>query len=185
MVIEITQFLLLVGMVVLFWMFLSLRKYINRKAENLAQKEDLESLTDIVERVRAQFGKASLIHRVQFEAEFRCYQDLWKSANEVHKTFVILNSLLITNSRSQVNFDKFTTAQLAYADVMEGSRPFVPDAVWKAFRGFEDLMIRDKTHGLFNVIAKESLDSYRKESRLSLEQCGEEIRKRLADLLIV
>ena len=59
-----------------------LRNYVRKKAENLARKEDLKDLTDIVERVRAQFERANLVHRVQFEAEFRVCQDLWRDANK-------------------------------------------------------------------------------------------------------
>ena len=68
------------------WFFL--RKYIGAKAENLAQKEDLGALTDIVEGVRAQFERANLVHRVQFEAEFRACQDVWREANNTHREFV-------------------------------------------------------------------------------------------------
>jgi hypothetical protein len=69
---------LLVILVTIGLSVLYLRKYIGAKAENLAQKEDLRALTDIVEGVRAQFERANLVHRVQFEAEFRACQDVWR-----------------------------------------------------------------------------------------------------------
>jgi hypothetical protein len=80
--------LVILGAIGLSWFFL--RKYIGRKAENLAQKEDLRHLTDIVERVRTQFERANLVHRVQFEAEFRACQDVWREANNTHREFVRL-----------------------------------------------------------------------------------------------
>ena len=53
-----------------------------RKAENLAQKEDLRAFTEIVEGVRAQFERAKRVHRAEFEAEFKACQDVWREANK-------------------------------------------------------------------------------------------------------
>jgi len=65
-----------------------LRHYVGAKAKNLAEKEDLKDLTRIVERVRSQFERANLVHRVQFEAEFRVCQDLWRDAHSTFREFV-------------------------------------------------------------------------------------------------
>jgi nitrogen regulatory protein PII-like uncharacterized protein len=67
-----------------------LRHYVGAKAKNLAQKEDLKDLTNIVERVRSQFERANLVHRVHFEAEFRACQDIWRGAHSTHREFVRL-----------------------------------------------------------------------------------------------
>src|SRR5947199_8883829 len=82
------KLLVIVTAIGLSWFFL--RKYRGAKAENLAQKEDLRALTDIVEGVRAQFERANVVHRVQFEAEFRACQDVWREGDNTHREFVRL-----------------------------------------------------------------------------------------------
>jgi len=91
------KLLVILAAIALSWFFL--RRYIGAKAENLAQKEDLRDLTDIVERVRTQFERANLVHKVQFEAEFKACQDVWREANNTHREFVRLFPLLSVNLR--------------------------------------------------------------------------------------
>jgi hypothetical protein len=90
---------LLVILVTIGLSVLYLRKYIGAKAENFAQKEDLRALTNIVEGVRAQFERVNLVHRVQFEAEFRACQDVWREANNAHREFVDFSLLFSANLR--------------------------------------------------------------------------------------
>ena len=157
------------------------RGYIRRKAENLAQKEDLRELTDIVERVRTQFERANLVHRVQFEAEFRACQDVWRQANNTHREFVRLFPIAF-GKPTPLQRGTFISAQLAFADALEAGKPFMNQAVWKAFFEFENSMIVWKD---VEMITKESTKESREEARLALEHCAEEIRKRFSELLVV
>jgi hypothetical protein len=157
-----------------------LRKYIGRKAENLAQKEDLRDLTDIVERVRTQFERANLVHRVQFEAEFRACQDVWREANNTHREFVRLFPLLF-GKPTPLQRGTFISAQRAFADALEAGKPFMNQTVWNAFFEFENSMIVWKN---VEMIPKESTKESREEARLALERCAEEIRKRFSELLV-
>ena len=158
-----------------------LRNYIGAKARNLAQKEDLEDLTNIVERVRTQFERVNLVHRVQFEAEFRACQDVWREANNTHQEFVRLFPLLFAKP-TPLERGKFISAQLAFSEVLEAGKPFMNQTVWKAFFEFENSMIVWKD---VEMIPKESTKEAREEARLSLERCAEEIRKRFSELLVV
>jgi hypothetical protein len=158
-----------------------LRNYIGAKAKNLAQKEDLEDLTNIVERVRTQFERANLVHRVQFEAEFRACQDVWREANNTHQEFVRLFPLLFAKP-TPLQRGKFISAQLAFSEALEAGKPFMNQTVWKAFFEFENSMIVWKD---VEMIPKESTKESREEARLGLERCAEEIRKRFSELLVV
>jgi len=158
-----------------------LRKYISAKAKNLAQKEDLRHLTNIVERVRAQFERGNLVHRVQFEAEFRACQDVWRHAHNSHREFVRLFPLAFGKPMPDQR-EKFISAKLAFADALEAGKPFMNQTVWKAFFEFENLMIVWKD---VEMIPKESTKESREEARLGLERCAEEIRKRFSELLVV
>src|SRR4029077_5059240 len=110
---------LLVILVTIGLSVLYLRKYIGAKAENLAQKEDLRALTDIVEGVRAQFERANLVHRVQFEAEFRACQNVWREANNTHREFVRLFPVAF-GKPTPFQRGEFISAQLAFADAFGG-----------------------------------------------------------------
>jgi hypothetical protein len=171
--------LVILAAIGLSWFFL--RKYIGQKAENLAQKEDLRHLTDIVERVRAQFERANLVHRVQFEAEFRACQDVWREATNTHQEFVRLFPLLFAKA-TPLQRGRFISAQLAFSEALEVGKPFMNQTVWKAFFEFENSMIVWKD---VEVIPKESANESREEARLSLERCVEEIRKRFSELLVL
>jgi hypothetical protein len=160
------------------WFFL--RKYIGAKVENLAQKEDLRVLTDIVERVRTQFERANLVHRVQFEAEFRACQDVWREANNTHREFVRLYPVGF-GKPTPLQRGKFINAQQAFADALEAGKPFMNQTVWKAFFEFENSIIVWKD---VEMIPKESINESREEARLGLERCAEEIRKRFSELLV-
>jgi nitrogen regulatory protein PII-like uncharacterized protein len=158
-----------------------LRNYIGAKAENLAQKQDLRDLTDVVERVRTQFERANLVHRVQFEAEFRACQDVWREANNTHREFVRLFPLAF-GKPAPFQRGKFISAHLTFADALEAGKPFMNQTVWKAFFEFENSMIVWKD---VETIPKESTKESREEARLRLERCAEEIRKRFSELLVV
>jgi hypothetical protein len=160
---------------------LYLRKYIGAKAENVAQKEDLRALTDIVEGVRAQFERAKLVHRVQFEAEFRACQDVWREANNTHREFVRLFPLLF-GKPTPLQRGNFISAQQAFTQALEAGKPFMNQTVWKAFFEFENSMIVWKD---VEMIPKESTKESREEARLGLERCAEEIRKRFSELHVV
>ena len=158
-----------------------LRKYIDAKAQNLAHKEDLRELTDIVERVRRQFDRTNLVHRVQFEAEFRACQDVWHAANNTHREFVRLFPLVF-GKPPPLQRGQFTNAQQAFSDALDAGKPFMDQTVWKAFSEFENSVIVWKD---VETIPKESTKECREEARLALERCAEEIKKRFSELLVV
>ena len=81
-----------------------------------------------------------LVHRVQFEAEFRASQDVWRVAHETFREFVRLFPLSV-GVPEEGQRAKFVDAQLALANTLEGCRPFVSPVVYKACYDFEDLMI--------------------------------------------
>ena len=173
------KLLVILAAIGLSWFFL--RRYIGVKAENLAQKEDMRDLTDIVERVRAQFERANLVHRVQFEAEFRACQDVWRHAHNTHREFVRLFPLTF-GKPTPLQRGTSISAQLAFADALEAGKPFMNQTVWKAFFEFENSVITWKD---VEMIPKESTKESREEARLHLERCAEEIRKRFSELLVV
>jgi hypothetical protein len=159
--------------------------YINKKAKNLAQKQDLEKLTEIVERIRAQFDRINVVYRIQFEAEFKAYQEMSRTAHDVFREFIRLNPAMESvGSRTNEQLKKLGDAQLAFTDALEGCKPFVPDQVWKVFYDFEGLIINEKSRGLTEM-PNETRSQNRRAVELAFEQCAAEIKKRLSELLVV
>src|SRR5438046_2712739 len=111
---------------------------------------------------------------------FESCQDVWREANNTHREFVRLFSLVF-GKPTPLQRGTFISAQLAFADALEAGKPFMNQAVWKAFFEFENLMIVWKDV----EIPKESTKESREEARLGLERCAEEIRKRFSELLVV
>jgi len=175
------KLLVILAAIGLSWFFL--RKYIGAKAENLAQKEDLRALTDIVEGVRAQFERANLVHRVQFEAEFRACQDVWREANNTHREFIRLYPIAFGKS-TPFQRGEFINAQQAFADALEAGKPFMNQTVWKAFFEFENSIIMWKD---VEMIPKESIKgiSRRSSARLgALRRRNQETVFRVARVVI-
>ncbi len=146
----------------------------------MVDKDSSCMMTNIVDRVRAQFERANLVHRVQFEAEFRACQGVWREANNTHREFIRLYPIAFGKS-TPFQRGEFINAQQAFADALEAGKPFMNQTVWKAFFEFENSIIMWKD---VEMIPKESIKESREEARLGLERCAEEIRKRFSELLV-
>jgi hypothetical protein len=81
--------LVLVGLILL-----GLRKYVAKKAENVATKQDIAQLTHLVEDIKADHArdlerlKSGLLkdvgsHRIQYETELQTYKEIWAAAYDV------------------------------------------------------------------------------------------------------
>jgi hypothetical protein len=96
-----------------------------------------------------------LVHRIQFEAEFRVCQNLFLAAQNAHREFVRFFPASVTSPKPEGQVAKFVNAQLAFADTLEGSKPFVNEAVWRAFFEFENSIIMWKDGGMPKEYRKE------------------------------
>ena len=179
---DLTQLLLMGVGFLIYLVQWSLPKYINRKAENLAQKQDLEELTRIAANINSKFDRSNVVHRVQFEAEFRHYQDVWTAAHKTLMYFVRLYPVVGgLRTFTEQHFSEFVETQLSFAQALEACKPFIPDAVWKEFYDFEDLMIEAKARGLSAIDAQQ----HRKRANQAFERCAAAIKMRLSDTLVV
>jgi hypothetical protein len=86
------------------WSRYFLRPYLVEKGKNLASKEDIEELTRKVEgikaqhsleleRLRSELGRASLIHKAQYETEFRAYKEIWPRLVDVQRAAAALRPI--------------------------------------------------------------------------------------------
>jgi hypothetical protein len=167
---------LLIGLATLY-----LRQFVSRKAENLAQKQDLADLTTIVERVKSQFERASAVEQLKLEKEFSTCVSTWSEACEAHREFCRLFPLAILGPRPKDQAEVFGRAQLKFTSTLEASRPFMHDAVWSAFEKFDVEMCVWKNQELPMPLRKET----RTVVRRALDECNQEIKNRFVGAVVL
>ncbi len=163
---------------------ISMPKYIEEKAKNLAQKEDLDLLTEIVEGVKNRFERGTIVYKAQFEVEFARMQEIWKSARYLDRIFTDAFPHPEFSSTSIEKFAVFKDAQIAFLDALDGSRPFIPLAVFDAFMKFDDLMVDAKQRGI-SQHSETELARARKEITLAFDAIEHSIRCRIEELKIL
>ena len=182
---EIFTILQTFGIVWVGWLVgISIPKYLEEKAKNLAQKEDLDLLTEIVEGVKKRFERGTIVYRAQFEVEFARMQEIWKSARHLDRIFTDAFPHPEFASTSIEKFTIFKDAQIAFIDALDGSRPFIPLAVFDAFMKFDDLMVDAKQRGI-SQHSETELARIRKEITSSFDAIELSIRCRIEELRIL
>jgi hypothetical protein len=164
----------------------ALRGYIGGKVKNLADKEDIERLTQITEGVRSTSQKHAVVHCVQFEAEFRHYEKVWDATHKMFKSFVQMNPRVREPilAPKQETFNTFLAAHAAFTEALDASTPFIPTDIWTQPKQFDELMINDKIDKLTGL-ERENIRECRAEARQALQECAEAIRGRLSKLSVV
>ena len=162
----------------------SLPAYLAEKGKNLATKEDIDHLTEKVERIRSQFSQVNTVHKVQFEVEFKSYQDLWTAAHVAEVSHIRCRSIIM-DSPDEAKLE-FGSSQLAFSQMLIRCEPFVPHSAWLTFKAFDDLLI-DAKIDLINDPTKTSADllADRKAMRSAACLCVESIKSRLSEVLVV
>jgi hypothetical protein len=158
--------------------------YLAEKGKNLATKEDVGHLTDIVERVRLQFSHVSTVHKVQFEAEFQAYQALRSAGHSVHVSYIRWRSLTFESPPDAIN--DFGKKQMAFAEAVVCHEPFVPEFVWSKFKVLDELYVDVKIDARMGDLRIPA--DHREERKAILEaeqQIVEAIKQRLASVLVV
>jgi hypothetical protein len=158
--------------------------YLAEKGKNLATKEDIGHLTDIVERVRLQFSQVNTVHRVQFEAEFQAYQALQVAAHSAYVAYVRCRSL--SNDPADGTLEEFVTAHLAFTESIVCHEPFIPDSVCSKFKALDELLLDVR---MDVQLKAPKMPADRREERTAIrearQQSVEAIKQRLASVLVI
>ena len=128
-----------------------LPSYFKKKAENLANKQDVADITREVEnvkmgytleieRVKAELSKNAFMHKLQFETEFQAFKDIWGKLLDVRSKTLSLRPMMDTATTSPEDSDSRKDARLkAFADsfnsfveLAEKNKPFYPPDIWRA-----------------------------------------------------
>lgn len=160
---------------------LYLRQFVSKKAENLAQKQDLADLTTIVERVKSQFERANAVEQLKLEKEFSACVNTWAEACDAHREFCRLFPLAILGPQPKNQAEAFGRAQLKFSSTLEASRPFMHDAVWSAFEKFDVEMCLWKNQELPMSLREETRTIVRR----ALDKCNQEIKSRFVGSVVL
>ena len=159
--------------------------YLEAKARNLAQKEDLKAPTTIGESVKHLFQHDATVCRVQFETEFALMKSLWENSRILQRAFVEAYPLSGFSSQSKDTLALFIEKQTAFLDRLEGSRPFVAKYVFEAFMIFDTIVTDAKmTIGALGLesFADNEIRTIRKDVVDSFDTIEVSVRQRIEEL---
>lgn len=148
------------------------------------------------ERLRTELGKTIHVHRVQFEAEFSAYKDIWRTLIEVKKAVLSLRPVMdfhrpdeTDEQRMQQRLSRFAGSYDQFLVTIEGSRPFYPEQVWKELEALASLLREEAINYQYK---DRKQTEYWKEAQQSatrivqhIDAVCEAIRNRIAALSVV
>ncbi len=174
---------LVVGIPLLVWLIcFAAPKYIEERVKGLAQKADLKDIREITERIRSQFDRGNVVHQVQFEVEFKAYQDIYLAAHHARAAHIKWRS--VTFETGQLQLKEFSDAQLKFVHLLEGCAPFIPLHIVAAFRRLDELFIDAKMEESLKVPpSTEVMRADRKAIDEAAQACAVQIRERLQTLV--
>ena len=172
-------------------------RVLNReKATHEADLKQMQAQLDVTnQRLKAELDKGLHIHKVQFEKEFKIYEDLWSKLVELRKAALSLRPVFDRvdpkepeGERKAKRLTRFGDAIADFIDVTDKNRPFYSEEV---FRSMEKLW--KLTHS--EAVEYQHLDPYadtywdkaqkNREAILSeIEACCEQIRQRIGSVRV-
>jgi len=143
------------------------------------------SIPQIVEKkLSSVLGRADLVHRVQFETEFRGYTDTWGGAINTYRAFINAFPHPHFAPKTEEKYEEFVNAHKKFLDLFEGNRPFLPIDILSRIMVFDNLMVDAKTRSM-DIESPEAIKANRKAVDEALKAFSEAIRERVSKLQIV
>jgi hypothetical protein len=184
--------------------------YLAEKGKNLATKEDIHHLTDVVEGIkakyatdlevfRAELAKANQVQQIQFKTEFETYVEIMKKLVRLQGVTFALQPMFeflpeSEEGRKEVRSNKlreFKEAYEAFALNVHEKRPFYSAAIWEKLSEVMKLTVQEANFFQFGLSTVAGEAPWKKRqtdlSRLLalIEEVGEAIRTRFDDLKAV
>jgi hypothetical protein len=129
-------------------------------------------------------ARADLVHKIQFETEFKFYTDIWSKAVDNHKAFIQAFPHPDFAVKTLEKFDLFIKSHEKFLYYLECSRPFMSEDIFSKMKVFEELMIDAKIRGMDNELV-EAIKANRKAVDAALKEVSESIKQRLQTLQVV
>ena len=136
--------------------------YFSEKGKNLATKEDIAEITELVEgaklesttqveELRAELTHATYVSRVQFEKEFSIYSDVWDALVEVRDAVLSLRPWMDSwpedkDARKKMQQDRmnlFADTFESFGKLAEKQKPFYADSIYAEIGALRKTMKRE------------------------------------------
>ncbi len=118
--------------------------YLQKKAENLATKEDLKAITTKVESIKASVGAQLYIHQFRYQNEFKILMDLSEKLVALRDATTLLRPIVDSyasqepeTERKQRRLSEWRTATINFYKKYEAQMPFYPEEIYQAIRELE------------------------------------------------
>lgn len=178
--------------------------YFSEKAKNLAKKEDIEHLTRTVELVKHQFtaeverlkaglDRATHASKLQFDAEFAIYREIWEKLVAMRGAFFALRPFVTTvlppeadQERRNQRIQAFNSAYNEFRISVYRNQPFYSQEVYSALSAIIDVCI-DETLDYQDAPPSDYWKSVRQNKDKFLKQMDtacETIRSRFRSLVL-
>lgn len=113
---------------------LYLRAYLKKKAENLATKEDIATITKQVEFIKGEIGAQLYVHQTRYENEFQILKDLAEKVVEVKNSALSMRPVVYSvdpseseEERKKKRLQRYFDAGRDFYKLFETRKPFYPD----------------------------------------------------------
>ncbi|MBF0387996.1 MAG: hypothetical protein HQL20_09120 [Candidatus Omnitrophica bacterium] len=117
------------------------RIYLQKKAENLATKEDVADITKQVELVKASVGAKLYVHQVRYQNEFELLKALSEKLIDLRDAAFSLRPIIDSydpketkEARKERRYKEYHAAAVAFYKLYECNRPFYPDDIYAKLR---------------------------------------------------
>lgn len=170
---------------------------LNREnAEHQRQLTNLQAQLDATnERLRAELEKGLHIHKVQFEKEFKIYEELWSKLVELRKASLSLRPAMdmvdtkeTEGKRKTKRLTRFGNAIAEFIDVTDKNRPFYSEDVYQSMEKLWKLThseaIEYKHLNPHDDKYWDKAQKNREEILTEIEQCCKIIRGRIGSVRV-
>lgn len=127
-----------------------LRIYVNKKAENLATKEDVQEITKLAESMKASINSRLHVNQTRYNKEYELLHELTeKIVSLKNKTLSLRPTVDFANAKAKEEkgerLKEFYEANRQLYLIMENNRPFYPEKIYKKLAEISNISWKEKT----------------------------------------
>ena len=148
------------------------------------------SLSKEIEEVKNSLQKGVLVHKVQFEKEFKAYVEIWETLIQVRRATLSLRPMgemvdpeEAPEDRRERKIQSFNEKFSKFNDAVEFNQPFYPQSIYEKLDGLVRLVLQEG-FGFTNpdITRRDNYEEAQRNKREILRlinECCEEIRDRI------
>jgi len=120
---------------------------------NRILESDRRKYAEELERVRFELGRASLVHKAQYETEFRAYEVIWQHVIDVQRTVVALRPMFDQRDPKESDEERRSRRHREFVEPFNAMQA----AIWKS-KPFYSAAVHRELQELSHLIHSEAID---------------------------